>query len=563
MMIPLALIICLSALASRSNFVEVARLSEIVYVESPTDTDKDGKLDRIYVSISRPYSDKKLSTIYSISPYATGGNYDAKNHEVDFDFLPQDESVLNGWPSSFKSLSKRFHKILQGYEAAAPSVDSPKYAQLRAHSVGTGKSSGCPTVGTMDETLAAKSVIDWLNGRTRAFYENGQEAKADWANGNVGMTGTSYDGTLPIMVATTGVEGLKAIVPIAAISNWYDYYRANGLVVNPGGYIGEDADVLGYFIVRKGACEQELKRITQTMGREHGDFTKFWADRDYLSVAKNIKAATFIIHGQDDWNVKQKNAIQLWEALEGVAPRRMFLHRGGHGSTYNHGVPKKLHAWFDHFLESADNGITTGAQVEVELPDGSLMVQENWPHENTYNERLYFSSDFSLSPNSSNEEKLSIIDSGNSKRLESLMENPAERSTNRIVFLTSSLAKERILSGTAKVTLALVVKNRKAANITAAIIEYTKNGRGRIITRGWADPQNYRDLAQGELLVPRKVYELSFDLEPKQYRIEAGSRLGVLVTSTDYDYTLRPKEGTEIEVILGDKSFIEMRLSAD
>ena len=47
------------------------------------------------------------------------------------------------------------------------------------------------------------------------------------------MMGTSYNGTIPIAAATTGVEGLEAIVPIAAISDWYDYYRANGLVRAP------------------------------------------------------------------------------------------------------------------------------------------------------------------------------------------------------------------------------------------------------------------------------------------------------------------------------------------
>ena len=67
------------------------------------------------------------------------------------------------------------------------------------------------------------------------------------------MIGTSYNGTIPIAAATTGVEGLAAIVPISAISDWYDYYRANGLVRAPhqanGGngnnvFQGEDLDVL-------------------------------------------------------------------------------------------------------------------------------------------------------------------------------------------------------------------------------------------------------------------------------------------------------------------------------
>ena len=62
------------------------------------------------------------------------------------------------------------------------------------------------------------------------------------------MIGTSYNGTLPIAVATTGVEGLEAIVPISAISNWYDYYRANGMVRAPGGFQGEDLDVLAEYV---------------------------------------------------------------------------------------------------------------------------------------------------------------------------------------------------------------------------------------------------------------------------------------------------------------------------
>ena len=38
-----------------------------------------------------------------------------------------------------------------------------------------------------------------------------QRVYAGWCNGNVGMTGTSYNGTLCLSAATTGVEGLKAI----------------------------------------------------------------------------------------------------------------------------------------------------------------------------------------------------------------------------------------------------------------------------------------------------------------------------------------------------------------
>ena len=65
------------------------------------------------------------------------------------------------------------------------------------------------------------------------------------------MIGVSYNGTLANAVAATGVRGLTTIVPIAAISSWYDYYRANGGVVAPGGFQGEDTDVLAEAVLTR------------------------------------------------------------------------------------------------------------------------------------------------------------------------------------------------------------------------------------------------------------------------------------------------------------------------
>lgn len=560
-LVPLVFLFFISKVGAQSILLtDQDKVSEEVYVESPVDSDNDGKLDLIYVSIDRPSFSKRLSTIYMISPYALGGNEDAANHGVDSELLPQDERNSRLYPIFYKSLYLKNYKTLHNSQFQFNS-DASRYAQLRAHSLGTGKSTGCPTVGDISETLAAKSVIDWLNGRARAFNEFGEKVDADWANGKVGMIGTSYDGTLPIMIATTGVKELKAIVPIAAISNWYDYYRANGLVVGPGGYIGEDADVLGYYIVRRGRCLPQLEKITQNMGREHGDYSKFWKERNHLNDVAKIKAATFIIHGQADWNVKQKHPIQLWEALEGVAPRRMFLHRGGHGSTSKFDVPRKIQEWFDHFLQDEENGVTSGPMIEVELPDGSLVAQEEWPHEDSKTQRFYFSENSSLTSVFKDEFQLRITDQGQSKKMEALIEGPQDKKEERIVFLTSTLSKSSLISGTPLVSLNLSVLNRKAANIAVALVEYDKNGRAQIITRGWADPQNYQDQSKGELLIPGENYQLTFSLEPKQYRLSPGSKLGVVLTSTDYDFTLRPKAGTQIQFNLGKNSFIDLELT--
>ncbi len=113
---------------------------------------------------------------------------------------------------------------------------------VHSSSPGTGLSQGCPTIGGDNESLAPKAVIDWLNGRAKGFtsLDGDEEVKAYWCTGKVGMTGTSYNGTLCLAAATTGVDGLEAIIPVAPNTSYYHYYRSYGLVRHPGGYMGED-----------------------------------------------------------------------------------------------------------------------------------------------------------------------------------------------------------------------------------------------------------------------------------------------------------------------------------
>src|SRR5690606_8981468 len=124
------------------------------------------------------------------------------------------------------------------------------FAVVHSESPGTGLSQGCPSLGGVNEELAPKAGIDWLHGRARGFTAPTATTPvvADWATGKVGMTGTSYIGTLPLAAATTGVEGLEAIIPVSPNTSYWHYYRSYGLVRHPGGWLGEDIDFLFDFI---------------------------------------------------------------------------------------------------------------------------------------------------------------------------------------------------------------------------------------------------------------------------------------------------------------------------
>jgi X-Pro dipeptidyl-peptidase len=85
-----------------------------------------------------------------------------------------------------------------------------------------------------------------------------------------------------------------------------------------------------------------------------------------------------------------------------------------------------------------------------------------------------------------------------------------------------------------------------------------------VLDHGWADIQNYKALtkggnydskAKGEKLVPGKFYDLTFDLEPDDEFVPAGKQLAVMIMSSDREFTLWPKAGTELTIDLAHSSF--------
>lgn len=343
-----------------------------VWVEAGFDSDHDGKRDRIHADYTAPgevvTDGLKVPVIFEDSPYYAGTADAYSNWVVDHEL---------GYPPSNRPRAPYWNAfdtspvISTGYE----STWVPRgFAVVHAESAGTGHSDGCPTSGGRNETLGGKAVVDWLNGRARAFTsrDGDTQAKATWTTGKTAMIGTSYNGTLPEAVATTGVKGLEAIVPISAISDWYDYYRANGMVraphssSNPSGnnnaFQGEDLDVLADVVYSRldetGArtiCQPVIDDLERHIDRATGNRSTFWQERNYMKDVRNVRAATLIAHGNNDFNVMTKNAAQFYAALKKQhVPHMFYFHQGGHG-----GPPPDVlvNYWFTRYLYGVHNGV--------------------------------------------------------------------------------------------------------------------------------------------------------------------------------------------------------------
>ena len=146
----------------------------------------------------------------------------------------------------------------------------------------------------------------------------------------------------------------------------------------------------------------------------------------------------------------------------------------------------------------------------------------------------------------------------------------APQSNHRLLYATATLTDTVHISGTARVTLR-VASSKPAANLSVWLVTLPydsarlgSQGHAGVVTRGWADIQNYKSLTKGgnynskrpgEPLEPGRFYDLTFDLEPDDEFIPAGKRLGVMIMSSDREFTLWPSPGTELTVDLAGTSF--------
>ena len=110
------------------------------------------------------------------------------------------------------------------------------------------------------------------------------------------------------------------------------------------------------------------------------------------------------------------------------------------------------------------------------------------------------------------------------------------------------------LSGTARHRRSELASSKPAANLSVWVVSlpWTEKGKTNenLITRGWADPQNHSSLRESKPLVPGDFYELSFDLQPDDQIIPAGQQLGLMIFSSDRDFTLWPPAGTKLTIDL-------------
>lgn len=405
-------------------------LLEKVYVETSLDTDGDGKRDLIEVFIRRPketLKGMKVPAIYVANPYMMSCNEEIYNnmHSVDKNLKKFCEKKIRYEDIKVKECKSKYYceneRVSKGEAKTSLAQDENldcitewyKYfnsrgiASVFSAGLGTKGSEGINCTGSKEEKEWAIAVIEWLNGKRKAYTNltDNIEIKAEWCSGKVAMCGKSYLGTLSIAAATTGVEGLRTIIPEAAISNWYNYYRVNGVVGAPLEWQGDDADLLTNYcrsreysddnIELKKRYKESISQMIEEEARENGNYNSFWDERNYLKDIKNIKASVFIVHGLNDWNVKTTHCKLLWDKLKKYnIPSKIILHQGDHiyiqnlkGFDFN----DIMNRWLSYWLYDIQNDVmkvVPDVMVQSNLDSLVWEKSQNWPSKD-YEDRVF------------------------------------------------------------------------------------------------------------------------------------------------------------------------------
>lgn len=596
---------------SLATFTSQDAIREVVYVESRVDTDKDGLPDLVKVSIIRPRYEGKIPAVMTASPYHQGTNDKASdkalyNMNVDLEVkephtiqveVPQLELVD---PVGSAELVDEAEETLTHINSSYTLNDYllPRgYANLYVSGVGTKDSQGLMTNGNYQQIEAYKNVIDWLNGRCRAFTDHTRkrQVKADWSNGKVATTGISYLGTMSNGLATTGVDGLEVIIAEAGISSWYNYYRENGLVTSPGGYPGEDFDSLaeltysrnllgGDYLHHNAAHQADLDIVKKELDRASGDYNQFWHDRNYLLHADQVKAEVVFTHGSQDWNVKPLHVFNMFQALPTSIKKHLFYHNGAH--VY-------LNNWQSIDFRESMNALLSkkllGYDSSYELP--TVIWQDNTGEQswtslddfgNQTNQRTFsLGDDEKVIQNRYETKDYERYGKAYPTFLSDLYQDKAQQ-----VTIDLPIEEDLHLNGKARLHLRLHSSTNKGL-LSAQLLELGSkkylqpypavlsvrtldNGRyhmldnltelpfkeagQRVISKGYLNLQNRHDLLGVEAVTPGEWMEFDFDLQPTIYKLEKGATLRLVLYTTDFEITVRDQTDYQLTIDLAQSS---------
>jgi predicted acyl esterase len=458
---------------------------------------------QLHADVLRPADvpdDQKTPVILSIGPYFNhSGQVGALGPVENAPFDP-----TSGGPSD------RFYDFIIGAK-----VFQRGYTWVQVDLRGFGGSNGCLDWGGPGEQADVVAAVEWA-------------AKQPWSTGKVGMYGKSYDGVTGLVGVIRQPKGLAAVVSQEPVYDLYRYLYMNRVrfvnsLLTPqlynaiAGTPGTADDSLAYnFESLNDTARPGCPALNFADQQDRNHDSAYWKQRDLIAPAAGKKTPLFLTQGFIENNTKPDGAFDFYNALAG--PKRawfgMWDHVRGNDRDQYGRLKVGREGWFDETMRFFDRYVAgkSAADAPVEK-DPPIALEDNsgkWRSESSWPPGDSFKADAALKPGSYTD------DTTNNGTAEG-------GSPNGVGIWTFSPAfdHEVRFAGVPRIT-ADVTTQGPDANFTAAIYDVDSKNSATLISRG-------------TYLLPGSG-KVAFDLYGNDWKLPAGHRFGVLVSSSHAEW---------------------------
>jgi X-Pro dipeptidyl-peptidase len=278
-----------------------------------------------------------------------------------------------------------------------------------------------------------------------------------------------------------------------------------------------------------------------------------------------------LVHGWQDYNVKQEEGTSLWQAVpednpataavEGVPFKRMIMSQGRHT-----GIPAQFNTLVDAFLDRTLKGIPNGVENGPEVltlgrrfagAETTYRGEASYPAPGTRTTTLWLTHNEDPLLSQTGAGALSAkpahvriaadyIESGTSTE-ESWRNLPLQARPDGLLYLSPPLAADTRISGSA-VLDALASTSVGGMHVQPVLLEVTPTGGTRTVERGFLNLDYQNGLERAEPATGWQHGEVTF--LPQDYTFTKGNRIALVVQSSNTVWALPGTPG-RVEIAPG------------
>jgi len=445
------------------------------------------------------------------------------------------------------------------------------YACVRTDMRGNGESEGLMADEyTPQELQDAVEVIEWA-------------AKQPWCNGNVGMMGISWGGFNALQAAALAPEALKAVITLCSTVDRYadDIHYKGGCLL--GENFGWSTNMLSYSsrapdkaLVGDQWRDRWLHRLDNIevglstwLRHQHRD--AYWEHGSVCEDYASINAAVLSIGG---WHDGYRNTIShlvenLSSPVKGIVGP--WIHKYPHfaGPKPAMGFLQEAKRWWDRYLKNEATGVENDPDYRAYLMDsvkperwlphrpGRWIAEPQWPSRNIATVQYLLSADKAL---------LSLKGDDTDKRVAQTMkafkaskltisslqrcgisageyfpfafgdELPAEQTPDdeRSLCFDGKITKQNTdIVGAPRVKLQLS-GDKPNGHITVRLLDLRPDGTSALITYGLLNLTHRNSHQTPQAVVIDEPFEVTLTLDHIAYRLPAGHRLRIAVSTANW-----------------------------